>query len=183
MNGASFIRYFFALRPDRSTANLIGRFRDSAGPFGSCVENDRLHVTLGILAELPHRNDELIIWARAILADISLQACAVALGRLAVGDGIAVLTPAGKQAALRALQWGLFNLLRRHGIEIRRPENFRPHMTLGYGPQFRERRTIGPIAWLADQIVLIESWVGRGRHRTVGSWPLLPRAQYELDFD
>jgi 2'-5' RNA ligase len=183
MNDASFIRYFFALRPDRSAAGTIGRVRDSVGPFEHCVADDRLHVTLGILAELPDRHGEPIARARAILTDISLEACAVALGRLVVGDGIAMLIPTGKQIALRLLQSGLFNCLGRHGVEIRRPENFRPHMTLGYGPRSRHRRTIGPIAWLADQIVLIESWVGKNRHRIVASWPLLPPRQGSFDFD
>jgi 2'-5' RNA ligase len=183
MNDAAFIRYFFAVRPDRATASLIGRIRDSAGPFGSRVSNDRLHITLGILAEQPRPDEHAIAWARAVLADCPLRACAIALGGLVVGDGIAMLIPAGRHAALRTLQSGLFDRLARHGVQIRRPESFRPHMTLGYRTRLRERRRIAPIAWLPDRIVLIESWVGRGRHCTVASWPLLPAAQYDLDFD
>jgi 2'-5' RNA ligase len=182
MNDAAFIRYFFAVRPDRSTASLIGRIGDWAGPFGSRVSNDLLHMTLGILAELPQPDDHAIAWARAVLAGCPLRACAITLGRLVVGDGIAMLTPAGKHAALRMLQSGLFDRLARHGVQIRRPESFRPHMTLGYRTRLRAKRRIAPIAWLPDRIVLIESWVGQRRHRAVASWPLLPAAQYDLDF-
>jgi 2'-5' RNA ligase len=183
MNEAVFIRYFFALRPDGATSAMIGRVRDAAGPFGSRVVDDRLHLTLGILAQLAEPDERAIAWARAVLAGCPLQACAVTLGRLVAGDGIAMLMPAGSQAALRLLQARLFTRLSRHGVAIRPPERFRPHMTLGYKTRLRERRAIAPIGWLADRVVLIESWVGRGRHYAVASWPLLPPAQYDFDLD
>ncbi|MDB5694403.1 MAG: hypothetical protein JWO81_3466 [Alphaproteobacteria bacterium] len=182
MNAASFIRYFLALRPEPSTAARIGQVRDSLGALQSQVSNDRIHMTLGILAELPRPDERVPASAKALLSDHSLQACPVALGRVVAADGIAMLLPAGRHASLRALQSDLFDTLARHGIEIRRPRNFRPHVTLGYGPRFPDRRTIRPIGWFADRIVLIESWVGRTVHRIVGSWNLLPPAQYELDF-
>ncbi|MEA3002070.1 MAG: 2,3-cyclic 3-phosphodiesterase [Sphingomonadales bacterium] len=182
MNAASFIRYFLALRPEPPMAARIGQVRDSIGPLRSQVSNDRIHMTLGILAELPCPDERVAAAVKAMLSDHSLQACRVALGRLAVADGIATLLPAGGHASLRALQSGLFERLGRHGIDIRRPRDFRPHVTLGYGPRFSDRRTIRPIGWFADRIVLIESWVGRTVHHIVGSWNLLPPAQYELDF-
>ncbi len=46
-------------------------------------------------------------------------------------------------------------------------------MTLGYrsGEPFSER--VAPVSWTADEIVLIDSHVGRTRHEVLGRWRLV----------
>lgn len=182
MSIANFRRYFLALRPDRRAATAIGRARDAVGPFRAVVTDDRLHTTIGILAEVPHQDERVAACAKRALGNHLFEAFPFALRRLVLDEGIGMLLPAGRQAGIRSLQRGLFERFGGYGIELKNPKNFRPHVTLGYGPCARDRRDIRPIGWFADQIVLIESWVGRGIHRTLDCWPLLPPAQGQFDF-
>ncbi|HEX5184786.1 MAG TPA: 2'-5' RNA ligase family protein [Allosphingosinicella sp.] len=183
MSFLSFIRYFFAVRPDPSCAAEIGRVRDLAGPYGSPVTDDRLHTTLGIVAEVDRPVPEIPAWAQKALGNHLFEGFPFALTRLDAQRDIAILLPGGRQPGVKALQAGLFQRLNGYGVEIRDPRKYRPHMTLGYNPKRLDRRPIKPVGWFADQIVLIESWVGKGIHRTVGSWSLIPPAQYSFDFE
>jgi 2'-5' RNA ligase len=175
------IRYFVAIRPEARVALLAGRVRDTL-PLRSRVDDHRLHVTLGIVAEMDDPSDRIGAAVEAALADHGLIGCPIALGVLEAGDGIAKLLPVGSVAELKALQAGTFDKLAHRGIAFRRPENFRPHMTLGYGLGFSARRKIEPIGWPASEILLIESWIGKHVHRTVARWPLAVPAQRCFDF-
>ncbi|MDO5704643.1 MAG: 2'-5' RNA ligase family protein [Paracoccus sp. (in: a-proteobacteria)] len=49
----------------------------------------------------------------------------------------------------------------------------RPHVTLAYGRDFGPERPLpDPIPWTIDDIVLINSHQGQGRHVELGRWPL-----------
>jgi 2'-5' RNA ligase len=153
-----------------------------SGPYGSPVADDKLHTTLGIVAEVDEPVREIPAWAQKALGDYLFEGFPFALRRLIAQDGVAMLLPGSAQHGIRGLQASLFRRLLDYGVEIRDPKKYRPHMTVGYNPERQERRLIRPIGWFANQIVLIESWVGKGVHRTAGSWNLLLPAQYSFDF-
>ena len=63
--------------------------------------------------------------------------------------------------------------MRELGVTERPGYRFSPHLTLGYriGEPFSER--VAPVSWTADEIVLIDSHVGRTRHEVLGRWRLV----------
>lgn len=175
-------RRFIAIRPEPRDAKRVGRVRDTL-LLRSRVDDDRLHITLGIVEESDDPTDWIVAPIKAALRDQELFSCAISLSKLVAEDGIAKLLPAGVLPELKALQAALFGRLSRHDIAFRRPENFRPHMTLGYDPRYAVAQTIAPIIWRAAEIVLIESWQRRHVHRTLARWPLLPPSQGAFDFN
>jgi len=58
-----------------------------------------------------------------------------------------------------------------------------PHVTLAYGTGFSEtRRLAKPILWTIDEITLIDSLQGQGRHVPLGRWSL-PKDRQQPGFD
>jgi len=179
-----FYRYFLAWIPSPHLCGVMGRIRDSIGPMPTYVSDWRLHMTLAVLAQSRKPDPAILGEVTEALRDHRLFACTIALQRLAVGSGSAVLLTAGRQDEVRAQQASLMQCLVGHRIVPTHPRKFTPHVTLGYGPQTSGSRAIGPILWLADQLVLIESWVGRTVHRVLARWAL-PHAeprQYSIGF-
>ena len=50
--------------------------------------------------------------------------------------------------------------------------SFLPHMALLYTDKPVEKQPIEPIRWVAQEFVLVHSFVGLGRHETMARWPL-----------
>jgi 2'-5' RNA ligase len=75
-------------------------------------------------------------------------------------------------AGLRSFQNSLAQRLRAFGLLI--PEyDFHPHISLTYG-QYRERNiSLPPIRWTVDEILLVRSIHGRGRHEVLHRWSLV----------
>ena len=92
----------------------------------------------------------------------------------ATGTYPLVLTQSGGNSALGRLHQGLLMELAQsqHGILKRNDPKFMPHLTLLRDEQFVDEASIGPVAWLVDEIVLIDSEQGAGKHHTLGRWPL-----------
>ena len=49
-----------------------------------------------------------------------------------------------------------------------------PHLTINYRGDRLGAQTIAPIGWMVDEILLVESVVGKTTHRERGRWPLAP---------
>ncbi len=57
------------------------------------------------------------------------------------------------------------------------------HVTLAYVPDFSEPQYLeSPIYWTIDEVTLIDSLQGQGRHLTLGRWPLPKGRQQGFDF-
>ena len=81
---------------------------------------------------------------------------------------------------VKALQKRLASHLRAAGTRL--PEyRFNPHLTLAYGVPPRLPARIAPIGWHVDEVLLIVSHYGQGRHEILCRWPLITR-QWMLPF-
>ena len=72
-----------------------------------------------------------------------------------------------------ALRRSIERALLREGIAVHFDN--RPHMTLAYGPQPTTWSRIDPIAWMVDELRLVGSLQGKGRHIDHGRVPLTSR--------
>ena len=54
-------------------------------------------------------------------------------------------------------------------------QSFSPHLMLGYPSGSLFTRPIASIAWVASEVILVHSEVGRTRHNELGRWQLVAR--------
>jgi 2'-5' RNA ligase len=52
---------------------------------------------------------------------------------------------------------------------------FHPHLSLTYGAWQERNIAIPPIGWRVEELLLIKSIQGQGRHEPLGAWPLQAR--------
>ena len=166
-------RPFFALVPPRPLARRVaaaaGWFQ--RGPGGLPAE--RLHLTLFILDDMVELPPDVTDALRDIGASLRLAPFEVVLDMASGGGRSIALRPSHRNDSLARLHGLLADGARARGIAERPGYRFAPHMTLGYriGESFSQR--VAPVAWTADEIVLIDSHVGRTRHEVLGRWPLV----------
>lgn len=134
---------------------------------------DLLHVTLMKLFDLHHAPPE---WLPAVIAALDgLDASAFPLSFDRIENHKAVtLRTRDPLAEARAFQAALV----RHLLERRAPIMLgttpEPHVTINYhGDRLRGGKT-EPIGWTVDEILLVESVVGQGKHVEHGRWSLRP---------
>lgn len=159
--------YLFA-KPPAETLIALKRLRAGFG-IESRYALDRLHSTLLMLGAA---SDRRIAAAREALTGFHAEPFEVAFDHI---EG-ATLKP---RKGLRAP--GLFQrALARHfaacGFDLR-DYSFGLHLNLDYPPVSDRRAAIPPLAWMVEEILLIES--GPGRHIEHGRRPLVAR-QYAL---
>lgn len=169
-------RLLYALRPAPLARNLIGVQRDQLGLADALVENDRLHITLGITEDFERRPYAAAKDLLAIAEQVSAAPVPVTLDRVSAGgDGDSIaLRPSRKIDALAELGHQLQRGLRAAGL-LRRGWDFHPHVTLLYRKGRPFTRTIPPIGWEATDFVLIHSILGAHQHIELGRWPLIER--------
>lgn len=167
-------RLFYALRPSPLARNLIGVQRDRLGLAETIVENDRLHITLGItedFARQPYAEAKALI---EIGAAISAGPVPVRLDRVSGSNETIALRPSRQITTLTELGHKLQHALARARL-LRKAWDFHPHVTLLYRKGRPFTRTIEPIGWDATDFVLIHSILGEHRHIELGRWPLIDR--------
>jgi len=165
-------RYFLALPVPRGVAGKMVALRESFGLTVSPVGMDRLHMTLCLSDDFPEPQPRFAERVERALADFPLPECSVSLDTIAGGHGPVVLLANHERGGVRELQRMLSRRLASHGISAREGARFSPHVTLAYDRSFTTSRAVDPISWHPDEVVLVESWVGRTQHLRVGSWDL-----------
>jgi len=149
-------RLFLGLLPDGATAQAVADFRDTWDwPAGtSPVPQDRLHVTLHFLGELPRR--EMGSWVQGL--NVAFEPFELRLQQPDLWSGhIAVLRPGSTPKPLAELHERLGRALQALGLPVLR-QAFAPHVTLAYQahglvlPHWR-----ADIPWQVDGFALIES--------------------------
>lgn len=176
-------RYFLAFRPPQHLVGTIAAMRDHCAP-ASPVSDTRLHVTAQGIAALDDRNPEIASALDMVLRDHGLPACWLAFDQLRSNAVAATLQIGGGRDPLRDFRAALVRRAGAHGLQLPYRRNRRPHITLAYGPLWQGSAPIAPICWLADELVLIESWQGRHIHRLLRRWRLHPPArQRRFAFD
>ena len=165
-------RLFFALVPPRPLARSIAA---GAGWFGrgpGALAAERLHLTIFILDDMIEVPPGLLDGLREIGASLDMAAMEVVLD-VASGSGRSIaLRPGHRSDPLARLHALLANGAHARGIGARPGYRFAPHLTLGYRIDAPFSQPVAPVAWTADEIVLIDSHVGRTRHEVLGRWPL-----------
>ena len=171
---------FFALQPDAEATSqivqLVDSFRQSHGLTGVLRP---LHVTL---CDLISREtiEKTVDVASRVASSVSATPFRIALNRvmrfggrkkssedkspfaLVGDDGIAGLAQFRQR----------LNIALRHADLAKLSAGFTPHLTLLYDNGLPDDQDIQPIAWTAQEFVLVRSHVGQTRHEILGRWPL-----------
>lgn len=158
---------YFMIKPDRRAAAAMDGLRrkyDLARKYAA----ERFHITL-----VPFGDIRLIspgTLERICRAAASLQAepFEIALNRI---SGNALV--GSRMQALRDFRHALVARLDLLGVEM--PDyTFKPHASLTYEEWQQRNIAVSPIAWRADELLLINSVHGKG-HELIESWKLQPR--------
>lgn len=172
MREPNFRRYFLALKPPRAVAREIGVWRDSFLFGGRGVEDERLHVTMFMLGDFEREPAALLARVEEVLTAATLPAPRIVLDLLTGGAGSALLAPSEKLRGLAHLQSELAAALANREVAPPPWWRFSPHVTLLYDHDYAGHCPIDPISWTADELVLVESLIGRSRHVVRAAWPL-----------
>jgi len=170
-------RYFFALRPDRVTANRITAFAaERLGPKG-LLSADRLHVTLALTPDMPTADAALAGALQRAGGAVRAAPFGLPLDQLSGGSGTAALRPAHRIAGLFKLQAAIAEAMRREGVPLRPDWRFHPHATLRYRKDAPFTEAVTDLGWPVTDFVLVHSLVGLTRHIVIGQWPLRAPAE------
>lgn len=167
---------FFALLPDEGAAQdiaqLVDTFRQTHALTGALRP---LHVTLCDLT-VRTNNQKTIDVASKAAAAVAAAPFRIAFNRAArFGSGkgdrpFVLIGDDGVTGAARFRQ--MLSLELRMADLGKWPANFTPHLTLLYDKTLPDDQDIAPIAWTAQEFVLLRSVVGQTRHDVLGRWPL-----------
>lgn len=166
-------RFFFALRPPRTVARRMVLEAERRDPGGQHMRIDRLHMTIGILDDLPSVPGDLVPALRMVGERVAADPFPCLFDRVVGGRGIVTLRPGRRSKPLAALFGQIETGLRRAGIGLREDYRFSPHVTLSYRANAEPfTAAIHGYGWLVEDVLLIHSLVGRTEHRELGRWPL-----------
>jgi 2'-5' RNA ligase len=174
-------RLFFAIIPGAEALRSISRValevREARTIRGSWIEPERYHLTLQFLGDF-QEPDAIIATAIAAAQQLRFAPVDFLLDRVATFGGRfrapCVLRCSRESDAHALALWRLQgDALKAAGFDGDTQRRFKPHVTIAYGDQaLAEPMAIEPIAWRAEEFVLVDSATGRGRHDVIGRWPL-----------
>ncbi|MGL4960647.1 MAG: 2'-5' RNA ligase family protein [Inquilinus sp.] len=173
-------RLFYCLMPDREACGRLVRFID--GFFaendirGSRLKTERLHMTLHHIGDFKRLSTALLY--RAKLAgkavsegQVELRLCSIRSFPPAPNKpNRRPLVLLGDGQRLRTLFHTLGHAMRTNRFEA--ADDFEPHVTLSYSPQFVPVQAIEPIRFVAKDFVLIHSRLGLTQYEVIDRWPL-----------
>ena len=177
---------YFALRPPAAVAEqvrtIIAPRLRREGLTGRLVPADRLHVSLIGLGCFPRVPSQVVEMACRVAEAIAGRPFRLAFNRLASwgrGDGQRAVVLSGDDGVIgvETLHDALHAALAARGMVRGRPRPFWPHMTVLHDRRELPETFVGPVNWLVEDFVLIDSLHGEGRHELVGRWRLQPQAQ------
>ena len=158
--------YIFAKPPAAARGEIAGLAR-----YDPSREPELLHVTLMSLFDLHHAPPE---WLPAVIAALDAfdgVAFPLVFDRIEARKAVTLRTHA-PLAEARAFQASLV----RHLVECRAPLTLgttpEPHVTINYRGDRLGMQKMPPIGWTVDEILLIESVVGKTTHVPHGRWRL-----------
>ena len=171
---------YLAILPPATAAaqieSLAKQLRGEHGLKGNPLERERLHVSLHYLGGYAGLPQAIVSAARSAAASMALPAFEIVFDRVgSVARGqrsqpLMLLGGAG-MTALNQFQNALGLALRKTGLGRWATARFTPQLTLLYDDRSLEQ-TIEPIAWIAQEFVLVHGMVGQSRHEVIGRWPL-----------
>ena len=155
------------------------RQMDQHGLSGSRVPPKHLHVTLHWLGDYDDAPHELLRRAKHAGSTVEMEPFGVGFDRIGslggTGMGGLALTGSAELKKLRQFQRALATTMEAAGIGHHIRKRFNPHVSLLFCQQRSAREPIVPIRWRVDELILIESLVGCGKHIDLGNWRLRSR--------
>lgn len=130
-----------------------------------------LHVTLMLLFD---QHNAPPAWLPAVLAAIDSLAeppFALSFDRIENRKAVTLRTR-DPLAQARAFQQALVRHLLEHKAPMMLGTTPEPHVTINYAGDRLGAQKIAPIGWTVDEILLVESVVGKTTHVVHGRWPL-----------
>ncbi|HTW35374.1 MAG TPA: 2'-5' RNA ligase family protein [Rhizomicrobium sp.] len=167
---------FFALLPDedatRHIEQLVENFRRAHGLTGALRP---LHVTLCDLSVRTNiqRTIDIAVEVAASVAAAPFRIAFNRAARFRGGKGERPFVLVGDDGVT-----GVARFRQPLSFELRKadlgkwPAAFTPHLTLFYDKVLPEDQDVAPVAWTAQEFVLVRSLVGQTRHEVLGRWPL-----------
>lgn len=150
--------YIMAKPPPEVQARIVALPRNDPSRGG-----DLLHVTLISLYDLHYVPPD---WLPATVAALDSFAAApfpLRFDRIENRKAVTLRTREPLAEAC-AFQKALVNHLLACGAPIMDGTTSEPHITINYGGDRLGRQTIAPIGWTVDEVLLVESVVGKTRH-------------------
>ncbi|MFO1175572.1 MAG: 2'-5' RNA ligase family protein [Paracoccaceae bacterium] len=178
---------FFAAVPPPEIAAQMARAWQLFGT-GEPLRHDTLHLSIHAVAGVDDLDPILVKRARQAPNSLRAAPFTLCFDRLATFNGdpddyplvVATDKPSSK---LKEVAAELRTACRAMGLTASQSATPTPHVTLAYGPGFPQPRLLDkPILWTIDEITLIDSLQGQGRHVTLGKWPL-PKDRQQPGFD
>lgn len=176
-------RYFLGFRPDPTLRALLAALQPRAGQHDRIVAPPRLHLTLCTIGETATSDAAIVARTALALAAGLPEAPPIRLGRVHARARGAEVVTRGSRREVCAFYGAVAARLRAHAIEpLHRSAGLRPHVTLGC-----DSCAFAPFDiaawWRPDELLLIESRIGRGVHAVLLRIPLAPPAQTSFAFD
>lgn len=175
-------RLFFAIVPPTSVAQRICALgQELRGHFslrGRLRPTTHLHVTLYHLGDFAGLPPSVVEGARAAADGVAMAPVHARFDRAGSFSGRAGKHPF---VLLGEDGTGVAEVHARLGARlsavglVRRERAFVPHVTLLYDARAIAPLPVEPLAWPADDFVLIHSLLGRTEYRELGRWPLVLR--------
>ncbi len=168
---ARFHNLFFAVRPSAHAAAKIDQLRHARRLPGPWLPRERLHVSLLSLGRHPVMPLRLIDHVSEVISEEPLTGCQFVFDRWINGRRSAFLNHSERSYGVERLQTQLSNFMIGAGIALTRDQP-RPQIVLGYNVITGPAQAIAPLSWVANELVLIDSLYGEGKHLTMARWPL-----------
>jgi len=151
------------------------RRMNAGGLSGGRVAPEHLHVTLHWLGDHGVVSRELLCRAKEAGDRLDMEPFDVGfdrVGSLRTGMGGLALTGSAELKRLRQFQRILATMMETAGMDQYIRKRFNPHVSLLYCQRHVVPEPIAPIRWRVNELVLIDSLVGCGRHVDLGNWQL-----------
>jgi 2'-5' RNA ligase len=179
---------FFAAVPPPDINAQMARAWHASGT-GEAFRHDTLHLSIHAVAEADVLDPILIRRAQQAAGSLRTAPFILEFDRVATFNGepgkypLVAATEKKSHKQLTDIAAELHSACRAMGLTASRSKRPTPHVTLAYGPGFPDVRLLDkPIQWLIEEVVLIDSHQGKGRHVLLGRWPL-PKDRQQPGFD
>ena len=178
---------FFAAVPPPDIKTAMERAWQTFGT-GDPFRCDKLHLSIYAVAEVDHVDPTLVKRARQAANVLRTAPFTLRFDHLTTFGGAPdhyplVVSMDKASRGVNDIAAELHTACRKLGLTASRSSTVTPHVTLAYGAGFPEKRPLDqPITWTIDEITLIDSHQGKGRHEHLGTWPL-PKDRQQQGFD
>jgi 2'-5' RNA ligase len=140
------------------------------------VTDDCMHLSIQSLGRYEHIAEGLIKRAMLIGSRVEAPAFPATFDRLQGFNGnygrVIVLTSSRPADGFITLRKAVLAEMQLAGMEVPASLDFSPHVSLAYQRTRIPTIPVKSVTWVVHEIVLVRSFIGRGKHICLGRWPL-----------